>query len=387
MITPKIPYPLHSGADIVTFNTIKYLSRRGYKITLLSIMDSDSSHYDELKRWCEVHPILKNTDNTIWGAMLNLFSKTPYTISKYQTPKLISKIKQVMKKEKFDIVHIEHLHMAYYRKFTRKGLPVFLRMHNVETTIMERFYRQQKNPLSKIYSFIQWKKLHEYESQAVEKFSRCIVITDVDKERLQSMNPKPVYRSIPAGVDISYFHPINCKEEPYSIVFVGSLDWFPNVDGICWFCKKVFPFIKAKVPEAKLYIVGRNPPIRVKKLENKNVVILGFVKDIREWLAKSNVSIVPLRIGSGIRIKILEALAMGIPVVSTSIGCEGIEVINGKEILIANEEKAFAKDILSLLQDENYAKRLRENGLKLVRDRYSWDEIAKKFEEVYKCGK
>ena len=385
IITPRIPYPLHSGADIVTFNTIKYLSRRGHKFTLLSIMDGAPSHYDELKRWCEVHTILKNTNNSIWGAILNLFSKTPYTISKYQTPKLGSKIKKIIERKKIDIVHIEHLHMAYYRSFIRQGLPVFLRMHNVETTIMERFYRQQKNPLIKIYSFIQWRKLYRYERQVVEKFSRCIPITDVDKERLQSMNSKPVYCSIPAGVDISYFHAVDCEKEPYSIVFVGALDWLPNVDGICWFCKKVFPFINARVPEAKLYIVGRNPPVRIKKLEGKNVVVPGFVKDTREYLAKSNVSIVPLRTGSGMRIKILQALAMGIPVVSTSVGCEGIKVTNGREILIADEEERFAKSVSSLLQDEEYAKRLGKNGLKLVREKYSWEEIAKKFEGVYKC--
>ncbi len=384
MITTRIPYPLHSGADIVIFNTIKYLSLRGHKITLLSITDSVSS-YDELKRWCEVHTFLKNTNNSIWRAILNLFSKTPYTISRYQTPRLGSEIEKIIEREKIDIVHIEHLHMAYYRDFIKEELPVFLRMHNVETTIMERFYRQQKNPIIKIYGFIQWRKVYRYESQVVEKFNRCITITDIDKERIESMNSKSACVSIPSGVDISYFHPINCEKEPDSIIFIGALDWFPNIDGIYWFCKKVFPLIKAEVSSVRLYIVGRNPPARIKKLENENLVVHGSVKDIREHLAKSSVTIVPLRIGGGMRIKILEALAMGIPVVSTSIGCEGIDITNGREVLIADAERVFARNILSLLQDEKLARILGENGLKLVKSRYIWEEIAEKFEGVYKC--
>jgi len=390
-LTPRLPYPLNDGGKISIFNLTKYISLRGHKITLLSIESNQKKdlqvNIQALEKWCDVKVVYKDTKTKLWGLFLNLFFRIPYTISKYHSEKVKNTVKEILLKKKFDIVHIDSLHMSYYGEFIKREfrLPVVLREQNTETTIMERFYKNQKNPFIKLYAYLQWKKLYKYEAKICEIFDKCLMITKEDEKRIKSMNPKVKTCVIPAGVDVSYFHPLRMEKEPFSLVFVGSMEWPPNADGVLWFYSKIWPEVRKIFPKVKFYVVGHNPPIEVRKLEkkDKNIIVTGFVEDIRTYVAKSLLYVVPLRIGGGMRLKILEAMAIKKPIISTSIGAEGIEVTNGKDIIIADNGKNFAKEVIRLLKDKNYRDRIAENGRKLVEEKYRWEYIIEKLEEEY----
>ncbi|MBT9175395.1 MAG: Ubiquinone/menaquinone biosynthesis C-methyltransferase UbiE [candidate division WS2 bacterium] len=250
---------------------------------------------------------------------------------------------------------------------------------------MERFYRNQKNLFVKAYAFLQYKKLYKYESTVCEYFDRCFMITEKDAEMVKQMNSTIKTAVMPSGVDTSYFYPLDRDEEPYSIVSVASMDWLPNIEGILWFYEGIFPLVKEIIPEVKLYIVGKNPLDSIKRLKNEGVFVSGFVEDVREYISKCRVFIVPLKTGNGMRIKILNALAMGKPVVSTSIGCEGIEVQHGKHIYIADTKEEFAHGVIELLKREDMRRKLKEEGLRLVKEKYQWERIAEEMEKEYKA--
>ena len=387
-ITPNVPYPPTDGGRIATFGAIKHLALRGHKITIVAPINSDTEidSVAELTKYCTLETVVMDTRNTYRGMLWNLFSPKPYTISKYHCNELLTKITMILGRKQFDIVDIDHLHMAYYGEIIkdRFGLPIVLREHNVESTIMKRYCQGLSDPIKKFYLRLQLKKLYSYESATVEPFDLCFMMTEVDKERIENMNSKVKATVIPAGVDSSYFHPFNVQIEPYSIISVASMAWLPNIEGVHWFCSKILPRIKKECSESRVYIVGKNPSSSIQRLAGGDIVITGFVEDVREYMAKAAVFIVPLRSGSGMRIKILNALAMGKVVVSTSVGCEGIDVEHGKNIYIADTEEEFAQRILELLEDGSKREKLGKEGLRLVREKYQWERTAEQIEGEYK---
>jgi glycosyltransferase involved in cell wall biosynthesis len=239
--------------------------------------------------------------------------------------------------------------------------------------------------LKKLYTYIQFKKFYNYESKLFGYFDRCLAITEEDGARMRRMNPKAKVSVIPAGVDTSYFRPMNEPVERYSIVSTASMDWPPNSEGILWFADRVWPVIKREIPQAKFYVVGRNPPRRIERLSaEEDITVTGFVDDVREYMARAAVMIVPLRVGGGMRIKLLNAFAMGKAVVSTPVGCEGIDVEDGRNIRIAEKSGEFARLTIELLKDERKREALEREGLNLVRNRYRWEQIAEQLEKEYK---
>jgi len=361
------------------------LSKRGHKITLLSLDSIPVKDMSGLEEFCDVKTVFADTSNSYLKMFLNLFSPLPYTMSKYYVKDFEVKLYSLLKENRFDIVHIDSLHMAYYGKMIKSNfnIPVALREHNVETTIMQRYFQETPNLLKKVYAGIQFKKVYKYESKILEIFDKCLMITKEDEQRIKQMNPKIKTAVVPAGVDTSKFHPTDIQVEPYSIVFVGSMDWLPNVDGIIWFYKRVFPYIKERVPQVKFYIIGKNPPPEVLNLKSEEVIVTGYVDDVREYMAKAAVFVVPLRVGGGMRIKILNALAMSKAVVSTSVGCEGIDATNGENIYIEDGEEGFAEKIIELMLDREKRERIGRNGLELIRNKYTWEKITSLIEKEY----
>ena len=390
-LTPSLPYPPDGGGKMGIFNLTKYLSSRGHKITLLSIVanqvENIQADIQGLKKWCEVKVVYKNTRTKLWGLFLNLFSEIPYPISKYHSSKVKHAIKKILSNGRFDLVHIDSLHMAYYGEFIKHEfkLPLVLREHNVQTTIMERYYQRQGNPLIKLYAYLQWKKMYRYEAKICEIFDKCLMITREDKKRIETMNPSGNTCVIPAGVDTSYFYPLKIEEEPGSLVFVADLSWLPNVDGVLWFYNQVWPRIKKTFLPVKFYVVGRRPLEKIRKLSKKdqNIVVTGFVKDIRPYMARCSVYIVPLRIGGGMRLKILDAMAMERPVVSTSVGVEGIMVTDRENIVIADSEADFAERVIELLKERNLRRRIAQGGKRLIEQKYRWESIIETLEKEY----
>jgi len=384
-ITTRLPYPPTDGGKLVTFSIVKYLALRGHDITLICFGDKVKK-VPELEKYCKLITIRKNIKTNVMSLLFNLFLDIPYGPSKYHSRIIGEKINNEIKRNIYDIIQLDHLHTAYYGPFIKKkyNLPVILQEHNIENMIMKRYYENQKNIFVKSYAYLQYKKLYKYESKICEIFNRCFMITKIDEKIIKDMNSNIKTSVVPAGVDTSYFYPIKLRKEEFSLVSVASMNWLPNIEAINWFCKEVLPLVKKKIPKIKLYIVGKEPPNSIRNLANHNVFITGFVKDVREYIAKGQIFIVPLKTGSGMRIKILNSLAMGKAIVSTSVGCEGIEVTDGENIFIADSKEEFTEKILCLLNNESKRKRLGENGLKLVKKKYRWEKIVENIENEYK---
>jgi glycosyltransferase involved in cell wall biosynthesis len=200
------------------------------------------------------------------------------------------------------------------------------------------------------------------------------------------LNPRIRTAVVPAGVDLQYFEPVqDVSEEPFSIVSVAALDWLPNVDSVLWFCDRILPLVRQELPQARMYVVGKNPPASVRALaQRENIVVTGYVEDIRQYVAQGSVVVVPMRMGGGIRVRILQMMAMAKPVVSTSLGAEGIDVTDRQDILLADGEVDFAQATLQLLREPALRGHIGNNAHQLVERRYSWDTVVDLTERVYR---
>ncbi|GAB6462970.1 MULTISPECIES: glycosyltransferase family 4 protein [Bacillus] len=382
-ITHLYPYPPDDGGRIVTFNTIKELRKYGHNIFLCTFAEKDIS-LKEIPLDITYSVIPFSYKNSYDKLIKNLFQKKPYNMEKYINKEMASKINSILEENNIELVYVDHLHMAYYGAMIKEkypNLPVVLRQHNVESTIFERAVQEESNKLKRIYLKHQYKKLFQYESKIVDIFEEVYTITEEDKYRLHSMNERAKIKNLPAGVDTEKYSPIENIEgnlEP-TIVFLGTMSWLPNVNGVEWFIKDIFPKVLAKYPNLKFYIVGKNPPEKIYKYQNmykENLIITGYVDDERPYIAKADAFIVPLKIGGGMRIKILNALAMKTAIVTTTVGVEGISL--GKEsILIADSEEQFSSAILDILGDKQFSTETALNGLYEVKQKYSNESILK----------
>lgn len=371
------PYPATDGGKIVTYNTLKYMKRKGVKNILITF--NNEIIKSELDNIAEVNIVEKDTKNSVKGMLLNILSYTPYNMSKYYDERVNVLIDDIIGKQHVDVIYIDHLHMAIYGEYIKAKYPqilLLLRQHNVETTIMERFYKNQTNLIVKAYSYLQYIKLKKYESKIARFFDLLLMLTDDDKERMMQMCNNINIRTISAGVDIDRYYPNNTCLEENSIVFLGAMNWLPNEDGVMWFVEEVFNKIIEKEPSVKFYIVGKNPSEKIKMLQNNNIIVTGFVEDDREYIEKASVFIVPLRIGGGMRIKILNAMSMGKCIISTSIGAEGIDVINKKEIFIEDEVDELANRILYAIKNKENNINIGVNARKKTIQKYSWEAIT-----------
>lgn len=391
-VTHLYPYPPDDGGRIVTYNTIRELNRYGHKVILCSFTE-ENQKIKPLPFGIETHTIPISYANSYKKAFMNLSKSLPYNMEKYIHDQMANQILQILKQRKIDILYIDHLHMAYYARFVKqKGYNLFtiLRQHNVESTIFQRAMEEEDNIIKKAYLGIQYKRLYRYESQMVSLFDAVYTITDEDTKRMKDMNRQAVVKTLPAGVDMEKYFPMerDRKEEGPVLMFLGTMSWLPNVNGITWFIESIFPMVLQKYQHTKLYIVGKNPPEKLYKYRDQypdNIVITGYVEDERSYIANSDVFIVPLKIGGGMRIKILNALAMKKPIVTTSVGVEGIN-LQPFSLLIADEEEKFANGILKLLANKKFASQMSETGFQSVKESYSNKAIFKRHaEEINHC--
>lgn len=384
MISPQVPYPLVGGAKIVTYNTIKYLSQLGINLTLLSIADNCSKNIPELEKYCRVSLVPVKTSNSKLGIIRSFFSSIPYTISKYISRAVLTELDRLILSNRFDLVHIEHLHMAYCGQYvaSKYSLPVLLRFHNVESVILRRYLNFEKDPFRQLFIRFQYERLYNYEKKIIKYFDKCIMISERDKEIVEIINPQVKVTAINPGMDI-----ISSKRQPvqpHEILFVGTMDWLPNEDAMLWFTNLVFPLIQQEIKDIKLVLVGSNPSFKIRSLSSgTTITVQGKVRDVRPYHERASVFIVPLRSGSGIRIKIIEALLMKVPVVSTTIGAEGMGLKNEKHIRIADDEVSFAQAVVSFLSEPGYAKRVSQRGYVFARENYDPYRKAEQFVREY----
>lgn len=387
-IAPQVPFPLDDGGKIGIYNITKYLSLRGHEIDFVCYRkhsDYASSH-SALKEICNPFILDVQTDNNIFGAALNIFSNVPYNVSKFYSHVLEKFLRGKLKLEKYDVVHVDHLHMAWVVDFIKSeyGIPCILRQHNLEMTIMKRFIEHSSNIVLKKFAEVQYKKFLEYEPRMCGKFDSVASITPDDEKELLKLNPKVNSVVVPAGVDERLLKLEKHDVIPNSIAFMGSLEWLPNVDSINWFLSEIFPKVLKKSSDVKFFLYGKkSETIKVGDEIKSQVIIKGYVPDIWEEIMNKDAAIVPLRIGGGMRIKIVELLAAGQNVIATSIGAEGIPVENEKHLLIADDADSFANTILNFLNNRYDKEKMIANSKKFIEENFTWRIMAEKFEEMY----
>ena len=395
-LTPDLPYPPHQGAAIRSFNLIKNLAAR-YEIHLLSFIQGRNTlnRTSPLSGYCaSIATIPAANRSTKTRALSALFSPKPDMALRLPSAQFTNQLRILLRRERFDFVQVEAIEMAQYGLAIKEmSLPspplVIFDDINAEYMLQRRaFETDVKHPslwLGAFYSLLQWQKLRRYETEACRRMDRVVVVSQADRIALQRLLPSVESAVVPNGVDTSYYLPAHMeKESDTSLVFTGKMDFRPNVDAVLWFGQKVWPLIQQDVPKARFNVVGRDPHPRLRSLRAlPGITVTGYVEDIRPHIAEAGVYVVPLRVGGGTRLKVLEAMSMSKAIVSTSLGCEGIDVMPGLDLLIADEPRSFAKKAVSLMQDRERRVELGLAARRLAEARYDWQHITSLMEQVY----
>ncbi len=315
---------------------------------------------------------------------LNVVSRLPYAIKKYQSSEMRRVIREHAEAHSFDIVVCDFLAPAVNMPRDLR-CPSVLFQHNVEAMIWRRHQEVETNVLKKLYLHGQWQKMRSFERDVCRRFDSVAAVSREDRETMQRDYALENVHDIPTGVDIEFFRPSDTAiSEENSLVFTGSMDWLPNEDAIRYFTEQIMPLIKKELPGVKLTVVGRNPYPGLLGLSKRDgsIVVTGRVDDVRPYMEQAAAYVVPLRIGGGTRLKIFEAMAMEKPVVSTTVGAEGLPVRDGVELLLADTPDAFAKSVIAVLSDQALARRLGQQAAAEVRRRFGWDRVAEAFAAI-----
>jgi len=393
-VTEQIPYPLDSGGRIRSFHTIKSLAKEHEVILLGAGTDECLPHAIEtLGKFCsEIHSVPLNPprdSSRLFFPLERITYRVPLSLARHYKAALADRLKLLLSKTPYDVVHFDHLDGTIYSHLLPPATPTVLDEHNIVTQQLLTTSRTHPKPLIRLLMRLEASRVARYEKQTCAKQAFCLVCSNQDRKYLQTLSPLARIFEIPNGVDLNFFAREMLREtEPArdaSLVFVGTLDYLPCDLAIQHFLKSILPIIHKTQPSCRFYIVGNNPSNEVRRLasSSNNVILTGKVPDVRPYLASSHVCVVPILSGSGTRLKILEAMAMQIPVVSTTIGAEGLRVHNGENILLADSAEEFAQSVVRLIDDAQLAQHIRENGLKLVREHYGWDIIARDLLKLY----
>ena len=386
-LSPTVPFPLTDGGRIRVFNLLKQIAQKN-DVTLLALetQPTDAEGVSQLQQLgIQVHlvPNAPTLPRLSLGTLVNAFLKRqPITVARYDLPAYRQQFKALIATDTFDLVHYEMFHTAQFRSET--DLPGVLSQQNVDSAIWRRLCGETANPFYKFAYWTQQLAFQRYERVLSPKFDAVTCTSDIDAAVFQRHCAEDVIEIIPNGVDVTHYQPDFSAEAPAHLIYIGSMDWYPNEDAVSFFADEVLPQIHAEVPEVKFSIVGGNPSARVQKLaEKEGIVVTGRVPEIKPYFAEATVFVVPLRIGSGTRLKILEALAMGKAIVSTSVGAEGLDLKDGEEIFIADEPTVFAEAVTRLLKDPSLRRRIGESGRARVEQDYDWRSISEKLHQLY----
>jgi polysaccharide biosynthesis protein PslH len=309
----------------------------------------------------------------------NLLASLPLSVTRYESPEMRRVMSRLMA-DNFDSVVCDFLTPA--PNIDDPGRCVLFE-HNVETVIWERHAETAPNGVMRSYMRGQARRMFEYEGEVCRSVRHVVAVSSKDAERFREMFGLTAVSTVDTGVDVEAFARPAAPEPMGDLVFTGSMDWLPNIDGVAWFVEEVMPRVWRERPECRLAVVGRTPPARIRELgKDPRVRITGTVPEVTPYLWGSKAAVVPLRIGGGTRLKIFEAMAAGIPVVSTGIGAEGLQVEDGRHILIADEAEKFAALCLRLLDNSEERRAIASAALELVTGRFSWDRVSRDFEAI-----
>ncbi len=394
LLTPQRPYPPHQGTTLRNFNLVKELAKR-HTVCVQTFLEPDQDPTDagplpELCRWIDTLPVPKRTTGLRLRQMLT--TRRPDMSWRLWSPAFNEHLAWRLNEHPFDVVSIEGIEMAPYLPTIEVAQPrprIIYDAHNAEWILQKRACTTDiKRPLrwpAAAYSWIQWQRLTRYEADLMQRVSYTAAMSEPDKEALHQINPKAPIVIVPNGVDLSAYGQFSGTPVAYDLVFTGKMDFRPNIDAVLWFGQQVLPLIQAQRPETTFAIVGQRPHARLDMLRNNpGITITGYVDETQPYIAGATVYVVPLRVGGGTRLKILEAMAMSKAIVSTGLGAEGFPVTSGQELVLANEPEAFAQEVLDFLNIPIRRVVLGRAGKAFAQANYGWDALVPQLEQIYR---
>lgn len=388
-IKTELLHPVDKGGKIRTIEMLKRLKRH-HHITYLTLDDGTASR-DARERASEYcHDLVcvpfdlapRGSLRFYAEGLRTLASALPYAISRYRSPAMRRAILERV--PQCDIVVSDFLVSAVNLP-DALSRPSVLFQHNVEAEIWRRHARNQRNVAARAFFWAQWRRMEAFERRACRAFDGVVAVSEDDGSLMRRHYGLDRVAAVPTGVDTDFFRPSGERAmEARTLVFTGSMDWMPNQDAIRFFMADIMPLIAKQVTGVRLLVVGRNPSGALKEFAaaRQDIVVTGRVEDVRPFIEEARCYIVPIRIGGGTRLKIFEAMAMAKPVVSTTIGAEGLPIADGTDLVVADTPESFAAAVVRILKDDAWAARLGAQAASTVRERFGWDRVADRFSQL-----
>jgi glycosyltransferase involved in cell wall biosynthesis len=387
----KIPYPEKDGGALGVSVFSNALAKAGCQVKMLAM--NTKKHYIDIRKIPEsfisatnLEAVNVDTNVKLGSALLALISGKSYNISRFHSAEYERKLSAILENEQFDVIQLEGIYLAPYINSIRKlsKAPIVLRAHNVEWKIWKRLADEEKVFFKRIYLKVLAKQLRKYEEQAINLCDGITTTTINDSTILKEMGCKTPIIHIPFGIDIKKYAPMPPSNDKKSLFYIGALDWLPNIQGIDWFINTVWSKVHEALPDVTFHVAGRNMPEEMKKRSFPGIVFHGEIDDVFTFVKQYNIMLVPLLAGSGIRVKIIEGMALGKPIITTLVGVEGIDCKYGSDVLIANTTSEFVQAIKRCVEEVTFSTQLAENARRFAETHHDIDKITQNLISFYK---
>ncbi|MCX6290977.1 MAG: glycosyltransferase [Bacteroidetes bacterium] len=387
----RIPFPPVDGGNIAMYNLSKSLATNGNVVKILALntlkhfVDTDALP-EHFKTATHAEGITTDTSVRFFPAFLNLFSDESYNITRFYNKRFEERLTEILKAETYDIIQLESLFMMPYLSCARKNskAKVVMRAHNVEHIIWERLHHSEKNIFKKWYLQILARRLKKFERFHLHTLDAVLPITADDETAFRKIGCTVPMHITPLGIDTEDYPVNDPQEAEWCLFHLGSMDWMPNLEAVEWFLGNCWEKIHNEFPSLKLYLAGRGFPKHLMEAGYANVVCEGEISDSNKYMASKQIMVVPLLSGSGMRVKIIQGMALGKTIISTTIGAEGIQYTHGENILIADTPDQYMQAVKKCMEDKNFASQTGKAARKLVAEKYSNDVIGKSVTEFYR---
>lgn len=389
-LAPRFPFPPDDGGKIVMANTYKEFYNLGVNVMLFSTNREKTLYHDsiiEANKYGNSILFHYNSKNNLPKIVKSIITNKSIYIQKFYSKKLIKAVDNLIQSYKPDILHAEHTCMSklclHFRD--KYNIPFGIRLHNIEHDIWQRYASNSNNLLKRIYTQHQANLLKDEELYLIEQANINFAITDIERDKLLSLTTKNNIITASVGVYLDHWIPSRFeKRNPFQMIIATTFNWQPNVDALYWFLENVMPIVREKEPRAKLLILGKNPPKKLKKYSDIGADVIGYVPNIQDLVRESGIYIAPLFVGAGIRIKILEAMAMEMPVVATSISALGINADETNGLFIEDDPIKYADKILELMQNDEQRNKAGINAREFIKNSFDWNKNVKIIVDAYK---
>jgi glycosyltransferase involved in cell wall biosynthesis len=379
------PYPIHLGDRLIIWHLARELSRRGYTIDLLAFANRPEDHaeIDHYRAFFRHITLIDEPRRSYPKRLILPGARFPQRADQAWSSEMWRSIESHRAQNRYDAAHLFGGVQVYEFRHALGDVPAIITPYESYSLYLHRMIASGRGTAHRALTWVQLGIARRYESWMFTPYARTVVVSDADRDELLGINPSLPIDVIPNGIDLDYFQLQSVEREPAALLFVGNYEYAPNVDAALHLAREILPQVQAQIPGAKLWLVGNAPTPEMQALASESIQVSGRVPDVRPYLAQATAFVCPLRLGAGIKNKVLEAMAMGCPLVATPLSVDGIAVQHEHDALIA-DDAVIADATIRLLRDPNLQRTLSHNGRKIIEAQYSWSRAADLYEQLYK---